>query len=83
MLQGYQVMPTAELLQATPVVLRVSVASLVSRAGARAVCVECGEEIVNERELHVEGRVLCRTCAEGGYYAPSPAPAHAAAHLKP
>jgi formylmethanofuran dehydrogenase subunit E len=69
MLHGYQVMPTAELLVAAPVVLTVSVASLVSHAGARALCEACGEEIVNERELHVGGRVLCRSCAGGGYYA--------------
>ncbi len=68
MLQGYQVMPLAELLVATPVVLQVSVESLVSHAGARALCAECGEEIVNERELLVDGRVLCRSCAGGGYY---------------
>jgi formylmethanofuran dehydrogenase subunit E len=72
MLLGYQVMPTAELLLASPVVLRVSVASLVSRAGARAVCDGCGEEIVNERELHVAGRVLCHTCAGRGYYEDAP-----------
>jgi len=68
MLQGYQVMPIAELLVAQPVILQVSVESLVSHAGARAVCAECGEEIVNERELSVAGRVLCRPCAVGGYY---------------
>jgi formylmethanofuran dehydrogenase subunit E len=81
MLQGYQVMPLDELLVAAPVVLRVSVESLVSRAGARAICTACGEEIVNERELLVGGRVLCRTCAEGGYY--TPAPAQVAAGLAP
>lgn len=68
MLQGYQVMPLAELLVTTPVALQVSVESLVSHAGARAACAECGEEIVNERELLVAGRILCRSCAGGGYY---------------
>jgi formylmethanofuran dehydrogenase subunit E len=68
MLQGYQVMPLAELLVATPVVLQVSVESLVSHAGARATCAACGEEIVNQREVLVAGRPLCRSCAGGGYY---------------
>lgn len=70
MLLGYQVMPVDELLVAQPVVLRVSLDSLISSAGARAVCAECGEEIVNERELLVAGRVLCRGCALGGYCRP-------------
>jgi formylmethanofuran dehydrogenase subunit E len=70
MLQGYQVMPVNELLVAAPVVLRVAPEVLISRVGARAVCAECGEEIVNEREVVVAGRVLCRSCAEDGYYQP-------------
>lgn len=68
MLYGYQVMPREELLAAAPVVLQVSIESLVSHAGARARCAECGEEIVNEREVLVDGRSLCRSCAGGGYY---------------
>lgn len=68
MLLAYQTMPTTELLVATPVVLRVPVQTLVSRAGVRATCEICGEEIINEREVIVEGQVRCRGCAHGSYY---------------
>ena len=84
MLLGYQTMPTADLLVATPVILRVPVETLVSRAGVRATCEDCGEEIINEREVKVDGRTLCRGCAGGGYFSslelfqPAPMAAHAA-----
>jgi formylmethanofuran dehydrogenase subunit E len=68
MLQGYQTMPAEKLLLAAPVILRTPVENLVSRAGVRAICAECGEEIINEREVAVTGRTLCRGCAHGGYY---------------
>ena len=71
MLHGYQRMPDAELLSFQWVNLSKSVAAIVSRAGARAKCDECGEEIINEREVVRAGATLCRTCAGGGYYSGS------------
>ncbi|MBN1964081.1 MAG: TraR/DksA C4-type zinc finger protein, partial [Anaerolineae bacterium] len=47
----------------------VSLAAIISRDDARACCSRCGEDIINEREVIVEGCVLCRACAEGAYYA--------------
>ncbi len=35
---------------------------------ARVTCQQCGEEILNEREVHLGGMTLCRACAYGGYY---------------
>jgi formylmethanofuran dehydrogenase subunit E len=54
MLHGYQVMPTAELLVATPVTLRTPASVLLSRPGARALCAACGEEILNDRQVTVQ-----------------------------
>jgi formylmethanofuran dehydrogenase subunit E len=68
MLLGYQRMPTAELLVAQPVELLTPIGEIVSRAGQRVPCDHCGEEIINAREVHVEGATLCRVCAGGGYY---------------
>ncbi|MDE0630790.1 MAG: FmdE family protein [Caldilineaceae bacterium] len=68
MLHGYQRMPDAELLSFEWVKLAKPVAAIVSRAGARAICSECGEEIINEREVVGDGVLLCRSCAGGGYY---------------
>ena len=68
MLVGYQRMPSAELLATQTVQLVRPVASLISQAGKRAICACCGEEIINERELRQDGRILCRACAGDGYY---------------
>ncbi len=74
-LQAYQVMPTEELLSYQAVSLTVSLKRLISKHGGRVVCAECGEDIINERFVMQEGRILCRPCATGGYYQVlSPAP---------
>lgn len=68
MLYGYQRMPTSQLLIAETVTLNTPVATLISKAGVRAECQRCGEEIINERETQIAGETLCRACADGGYY---------------
>jgi formylmethanofuran dehydrogenase subunit E len=67
-LQAYQSMPDADLLTVEPVFLKVPIEKIVSRAGVRVNCEACGEEIINERESVVNGRILCHHCAFGGYY---------------
>jgi formylmethanofuran dehydrogenase subunit E len=67
-LKAYQVMPEAELFNFQRVELLTPARQIMSRQTARATCSACGEEIINEREVIVEGVVLCRTCAHGGYY---------------
>jgi len=68
MLFGYHRMPDDELLTAQRVTLRTPVATLISRPGCRVCCRRCGEEIINEREIHIDGTVLCRACAGQSYY---------------
>lgn len=68
MLLGYQRMPTPELLVAQQVKLVTPVDEIISRAGQRTRCEQCGEEIINHREVVVDGQTLCRSCALGGYY---------------
>lgn len=67
-LAAYQLMPDTELLEAWPVALTLDLQALISRNGVRAVCDQCGEEIINEREVVCEDRTLCRSCADGAYY---------------
>jgi formylmethanofuran dehydrogenase subunit E len=67
-LAAYQVMPAQELLRAQPVTLNVSLREIISEHGNRVVCEECGEDIINQRHVHVEGKTLCRACALGAYY---------------
>lgn len=67
-LQAYQAMPDAELLIVELVCLKVPIEKIISRAGVRVNCEVCGEEIINEREVVLDGQVLCHRCAFGGYY---------------
>ena len=68
MLLGYQRIPAEALLAAQPVKLKTSIEHIVSHAGYRTTCEQCGEEILNEREVTHAGRVLCRACAGDAYY---------------
>jgi formylmethanofuran dehydrogenase subunit E len=68
MLLGYQRMPASELLSVWPVRLKTPLEKIVSRAGIKALCELCGEEILNEREVVQEGMTLCRACAGQAYY---------------
>lgn len=66
-LEGYQVMPAEELMVATPVRLTSPVETLISRPDHKVTCAACREEVFNEREVRLDGRVLCRGCAEQSY----------------
>ncbi len=67
-LLGYQRMPALALLAARPVRLRTPIEQIVNRAERKTICAQCGEEILNEREVIASGRVLCRACAGNAYY---------------
>lgn len=80
-LEAYQIMPTSELLMAQQVKLIVNLEALVSRHGVRVVCAQCGEDVINERFVIREGRMLCRPCAEGAYYVAAAIPLALPQHL--
>jgi formylmethanofuran dehydrogenase subunit E len=67
-LKGYQLMPVRELFSIHEVNLEPALAYVLSRAGLRAKCARCGEEIINERQVIVARETLCQTCAGQGYY---------------
>ena len=66
-LEAYQIMPAAELLSSCAIELRVDLNALIARPGGRVNCGVCGEEILNQREVIRDGRMLCHPCADGGY----------------
>lgn len=68
-LKAYQVIPDEAMFSVAPVVLKTPVATIISRPKVRVTCSTCGEDIINEREVHRHGQRLCRNCAQGGYYA--------------
>lgn len=67
-MQAYQSLPTEAMFTFQPVKLQRSLESLLSQPGRRVLCAQCGEEIMNEREMLAAGRPLCQTCAGAGYY---------------
>lgn len=67
-MQAYQIMPDDELMTVQEVELNFIVQEVISHSGKRVNCERCGEEIINEREVLIEGKIYCRSCAEGGYY---------------
>jgi formylmethanofuran dehydrogenase subunit E len=68
MLLGYQVMSAEELFTVQRVELAAPLLQTLSRAGLKAVCEECGEEIINGREVAREAATLCRACAGDRYF---------------
>lgn len=65
-LKGYQVMPDEELFIYQRVELQVPPEQIISHPNARAHCAVCGEEIINQREVEVNKKVMCQTCAGRG-----------------
>ncbi len=80
-LESYQVIPDDDLLTAEAVTLNFSLEQLISRPGQRAICDVCGEEIINEREVHRGTLTLCRACAGEAYYEIIGEPAASRLHL--
>ena len=66
-LEAYQIMPVAELLSACEVELLIDLKALIARRGVRVNCSICGEEILNQREVIRDDKVVCHFCASGGY----------------
>ena len=67
-MQAYQSMPNEEILAVQDVVLNNPIEQIVSQPDMRVNCDVCGEEIMNEREVHQNEMTLCQPCAYGGYY---------------
>ena len=38
------------------------------RPRRRIQCEECGEYVQDSRDVNVDGKELCKACAQGGYY---------------
>jgi formylmethanofuran dehydrogenase subunit E len=67
-LLGYQRMPDEQLFHVQEVALVVPVTRIISKAGKKVICQQCGEEIINEREVVSDGRTICRACSFDPYY---------------
>jgi formylmethanofuran dehydrogenase subunit E len=68
-LAGYQLMSDADLLEVQSVTLTLDMLELVGDPVARVICVRCGEEVLNRREVPSLSGPMCRACTTGPYYA--------------
>jgi formylmethanofuran dehydrogenase subunit E len=65
---AYQRIPEVELLVLQEVQMEISLAEILGRDGYRVNCAYCGEEIINQREVIIDGESWCRGCAGQNYY---------------
>jgi len=65
---AYRVMPEEELFVVQEVMLEIPPEDRPGRPISRVFCARCGEGINDQREVQINGQVLCRACAYGSYY---------------
>ena len=67
-MKAYRELSDEELFETQWVRVRIGPEDLPGYKGPRVTCEECGEGINFSREVHRDGRVLCRACAGERYY---------------
>jgi formylmethanofuran dehydrogenase subunit E len=67
-LEAYKIMPDEELFQWADVRVSIPEEDMPGRPIARIQCETCGEYVQDRREVNVEGKSLCKACANEGYY---------------
>ncbi|HUI66960.1 MAG TPA: FmdE family protein [Nitrospirota bacterium] len=66
--EAYKVMSDEELFEVTYVEVLLRPEDIPGRPLRRIRCDSCGEQVQDMREICREGKVLCKPCADGGYY---------------
>ena len=69
-MRAYREMPEEQLFQIQWVRVSIGPEDLPGYKAPRVVCAECGEGINFKREVVLDGRTLCRSCAGERYYDP-------------
>ena len=67
-LEAYKVMPDDELFRVEKVELTIPAEDMPGRPMRRVQCDVCSEWVQDSRDRSVEGKTLCRGCANGRYY---------------
>jgi len=67
-LKAYKIMPDRELFDVMEVHVRVNPEDMPGRPLRRIQCDSCGEHVQDLREVYRGGKILCRPCADAGYY---------------
>lgn len=61
---AYKVMPDEELFQCMDVDVEIPEQDMPGRPLSRVKCAECGEHVQDRREVYVDGKALCKACAD-------------------
>lgn len=67
-LEAYKIMTEKELFDTMEVDVKIRPEDMPGRPLRRIRCDICGEYVQDKRETNRDGKVMCRACAEGGYY---------------
>lgn len=67
-LKAYQTLPGKELFKFQEVRLNLDLRAIVGTPGMRVSCTACGEEILNQRGVVIDGQTICRGCAGESYW---------------
>ena len=67
-LEAYRIMPQQELFKIEHVQVDLAPEDMPGRPLRRVQCEECSDWVQDCREVRTEGKVLCRSCANGKYY---------------
>jgi len=67
-LQAYKIMPEEELFRVEAVSVDIPKENLPGRPLRRVKCEKCSDWVQDKRDVLVDGKILCRSCANGRYY---------------
>ncbi len=67
-LEAYRIMPNEELFDVMKVHVKINPEDMPGRPLRRIKCESCGEYVQDLREVYQDGKILCRPCAQSGYY---------------
>ena len=67
-LEAYKIMPEAELFRVENVVVEIPPENLPGRPLKRVKCEVCSDWVQDKRDVQIQGKILCRSCAHGRYY---------------
>lgn len=65
---AYKIMPDEELFDVMNVHVDIKDEDMPGKPLRRIRCEKCGEHVQDMREVHINGKAVCRPCADGGYY---------------
>jgi formylmethanofuran dehydrogenase subunit E len=67
-LEAYKIMPESVLFDTMEVLIAIQPEDMPGRPLKRVQCVLCNEFVQDNRDVEINGRIICKTCHFGGYF---------------